>query len=219
MCTRLSCNRKELISVRLTHSQRELLEKATTHYQRAIQGAETYLATRGLSLADAATVRLGYVEEPLTGHEQFIGRLAIPYITPSGVVDIRFRAVGPQEPKYMGMAGTQTHLYNVAAIATADNYISVTEGEIDAITLNYKCGIPAIGVPGANSWKRHYSRLLQDFEKVYVFADGDQSGSDFAKRIAQEVQGVTIINMPEGHDVNSMYLAQGAEYFAGKVKQ
>lgn len=119
----------------------------------------------------------------------------------------------------MGMAGTQTHLYNVAAIATAENYIAVTEGEIDAITLNYKCGIPSIGVPGANSWKRHYSRLLQDFEKVYVFADGDQSGSDFAKRIAQEVQGVTIINMPEGQDVNSMYLTAGAGYFFDKVKQ
>lgn len=205
--------------MRLTHSQREFLEKATAHYQAAITGAEAYLETRGLSLADAATVRLGLVEEPLAGHEQFIGRLAIPYITPSGVVDIRFRAIGPQEPKYMGMAGVQTGLYNVFALIGAEDYIAVTEGEIDAITLNYKCGIPALGVPGANSWKRHYSRLLQDFEKVFVFADGDQPGSDFAKRVAQEVQGVTVIHMPEGHDVNSMYMLQGPEYFREKVQQ
>jgi DNA primase len=212
------CNRKELISVRLTHSQRELLEKAVTHYQKSIHLAEAYLEGRGLSLNDAATVRLGLVEEPLTGHEQFRGRLAIPYITPSGVVDIRFRAIGPQEPKYMGMPGVQTRLYNVNALLTAENYIAVTEGEIDAITLNYKCGIPAIGVPGANSWKRHYSRLLQDFETVFIFADGDQPGSDFAKKIAQEVQGVTIVHMPEGHDVNSMYLQSGPQWFADKIK-
>ncbi len=204
--------------MRLTHSQRELLEKAVTHYQGSIHLAEEYLKGRGLSLNDAATVRLGLVEEPLTGHEQFRGRLAIPYITPAGVVDIRFRTIGPQEPKYMGMPGVQTRLYNVNALLTAEEYIAVTEGEIDAITLNYKCGIPAIGVPGANSWKRHYSRLLQDFETVFIFADGDQPGSDFAKKIAQEVQGVTIVNMPEGHDVNSMYLQAGADWFADKVK-
>jgi DNA primase len=133
------------------------------------------------------------------------------------VVDIRFRSIGPQEPKYMGMPGVQTKLYNVNALLTAENYIAVTEGEIDAITLNYKCGIPAIGVPGANSWKRHYSRLLQDFEQVFVFADGDQPGQDFAKKVAQEVGTVTIINMPEGHDVNSTYLVHGAEYFLQKV--
>jgi DNA primase len=117
----------------------------------------------------------------------------------------------------MGMPGVQTKLYNVNALLTAENYIAVTEGEIDAITLNYKCGIPAIGVPGANSWKRHYSRLLQDFEQVFVFADGDQPGQDFAKKVAQEVGTVTIINMPEGHDVNSTYLVHGAEYFLQKV--
>jgi len=35
---------------------------------------------------------LGVVVDPLPGHEQFLGRVAIPYVTPSGVVDIRFRA-------------------------------------------------------------------------------------------------------------------------------
>jgi len=205
--------------VKLTHSQRELLEKAVTHYQKSISKAEEYLASRGLSLVDADTVRLGLVEEPLPGHEQFTGRLAIPYITPSGVVDIRFRAIGHQEPKYMGMPGSQTRLYNVNALLSAGDIIAVTEGEIDAITLNYKCGIPSIGVPGANSWKKHYSRILQDFEKVYIFADGDQAGSEFARKVAQEVQGVTIINLPEGQDVNSLYLTHGAQYFQEKVKQ
>ena len=207
-----------MVSVKLTHSQRELLEKAVTHYQKSINKAEEYLASRGLSLQDALTVRLGLVEEPLPGHEQFAGRLAIPYITPSGVVDIRFRAVGHQEPKYMGMPGSQTRLYNVNALLSAGDIIAVTEGEIDAITLNYKCNIPSIGVPGANSWKKHYSRILQDFEKIYIFADGDQAGSEFARKVAQEVQGVTVINLPEGQDVNSLYLTHGAQYFQEKVK-
>lgn len=200
-----------------SRSQKESLAKAVTHYAKSIGKAEEYLASRGITLDDARTVHLGLVEEPLAGHEQFINRLAIPYLTPTGVVDIRFRSIDGQEPKYMGMPGTETRLYNVSALQQATDYIAVCEGEIDAITLNYKCGIPSVGVPGANSWKRHYTKLLLDFQTIYVFADGDQPGSDFAKKLARELQGVVVINMPDGHDVNSIYNLYGYEYFRQKV--
>ena len=197
--------------------QKESLGKATIHYAKYIAGAEQYLATRGITLDDARTAHLGLVVDPLPGHEQFAGRLAIPYLTPTGVVDIRFRSINGEEPKYMGMSGTETRLYNVTAIAQARDYIAVCEGEIDALTLNYKCGIPSIGVPGANSWKRHYTKLLQDFEKIFVFADGDQPGSDFGKKLAREIQGVVVINMPDGEDVNSIFNKEGIEFFKSKV--
>ena len=200
-----------------SRSQKESLARAVTHYEKNIDQAEGYLASRGITLDDARTVHLGLVVDPLTGHEQFINRLAIPYLTPSGVVDIRFRSINGEEPKYMGMPGTETRLYNVSALHRASEFIAVCEGEIDAITLDYKCGIPAVGVPGANSWKRHYTKLLLDFQTVYVFADGDQPGSDFAKKLARELQGVVVINMPDGHDVNSIYNLYGHEYFRQKV--
>lgn len=200
-----------------SRSQKELLGKAAAHYAKYIAEAEGYLASRGITLADAHTAHLGLVVEPLPGHEQFMGRLAIPYVTPAGVVDIRFRSISGEEPKYMGMAGSETRLYNVRAISQATDFIAVCEGEIDAITLTQKCGIPAIGVPGANSWKRHYSKLLQDFERIYVFADGDQPGSDFGKKLAREVQGVIVINMPEGEDVNSIFNRDGINFFKEKV--
>jgi DNA primase len=200
-----------------SRSQKELLEKATSHYSRNIHLAEDYLAHRGLDLEVAKEIRLGVVAEPLPGQEQFVNRLAIPYLTPSGPVDIRFRAMGPEEPKYMGMPGTSTRLYNVRALHEAGDFIAVCEGEIDAITLHYKCGIPAVGVPGANSWKEHYNRLLSDFETIFVFADGDQPGSDFAKSLSKEMSNVIILQMPEAQDVNSMFLSCGADYFKDKV--
>lgn len=198
-------------------SQRNLLAKATDKYNQSIHLAEEYLASRGITLADAHTIRLGVVDEPLTGHEQFRGRLAIPYLTPTGVVDIRFRAMHGEDPKYMGMPGTHTRMYNVVALQEARNFIAVCEGEIDAITLHYKCGVPAVGVPGSQAWKRHYTRILQDFETVYVFADGDQPGSDFAKALSRELSTVVTVNMPDGEDVNSMFLNVGQEYFQQKV--
>ena len=203
--------------MKLSRSQKALLEKATSYYEDSLPLAEEYLLKRGIPLEVAEAIRLGVVVDPLPGQEQFINRLAIPYITPSGVVDIRFRSMGPEEPKYLGFPGTQTRLFNVAALHTAQDFIAVCEGEIDAITLHYMCGVPAVGVPGVNSWKPHYTRLLQDFNTVYVFADGDQPGIDFAKSLSKELSSVIIINMPEGEDVNSMYLLHGNDYFKKKV--
>jgi DNA primase len=203
--------------VKQSRSQKELLEKATSHYSQNIHLAEEYLAHRGLDLETAREIRLGVVDNPLPGQEQFFGRLAIPYLTPTGPVDIRFRSLGPEEPKYMGMPGTQTRMYNIRALHEAGNFIAVCEGEIDAITLHYKCGVPAVGVPGANSWKPHYNRLLSDFETIYVFADGDQPGSDFAKSLSKEMNNVIVLQMPEAEDVNSMFLLNGADYFREKV--
>lgn len=203
--------------MRLTHSQKSSLAKSVQHYQAGLGLAEEYLAKRGISQDMARAANLGVVHEPLPGHEQFRGRLVIPYMTPTGPVDIRFRALGPEEPKYMGLAGAKTRLYNVQALQQAGDRIAICEGEIDTIILHYAIGFPAVGVPGANNWKPHYTRLLQDFETIYVFADGDKAGSDFAKHLAKEVRGVVILNMPEGEDVNSTYLEFGKEYFKEKV--
>jgi len=202
--------------VRLTHLQKQSLEAATHRYNQTVGSAEQYLTSRGLTATDVATHRLGVVEHPLPGHEQYVGRLAIPYITKTGVVDIRFRAIGPQEPKYLGLPGAKTHLYNVMSTFTAGDMIAVCEGEIDTMTLQ-KCGIPCVGVPGVNNWKKHYNRILQDFQTVYVFADGDQPGQDFAKHLAKELQSVLVIQMPEGEDVNSIYCKYGPNAIREKV--
>lgn len=199
-------------------SQKESLTRAAKHYHSALHEAEEYLAGRGITLEQATHVRLGVVSEPLTGHEAYVNRLSIPYITRSGVVDLRFRSMDLSEPKYMGMAGATTHLYNVSAFFRATSYISICEGEIDTITLDTICGIPAVGVPGVNNWKKHYTRLLQDFDKVFLFADGDNAGSDFGKSLSRELGNLVVVNMPDGEDVNSMYRLHGADYFTNKIE-
>lgn len=199
------------------HLQKELLGKAVKKYAESIHLASDYLESRGISQEVARLASLGVVSEPETGHEQYTGRLAIPYITKTGVVDLRFRSLNPAvEPKYMGMTGAETRMYNVLDIEQAGDFIGVCEGELDTITLSYCVGIPCIGVPGANSWKRHYTRLLADFERVFVFADGDQPGTEFAKGLARELP-VTIVQLPEGEDVNSMYVQSGAGWFHEKM--
>ena len=198
-------------------SQKDLLELATKRYQENIYLAEDYLRSRGITVEVARLARLGVVAEPEVGHEGFLGRLSIPYVTKSGVVDLRFRSLNPAvEPKYMGMTGADTKMYNVLDIERAGDWIGVCEGELDTITLSRCIGVPCVGVPGANSWKKHYTRLLADFERVFVFADGDQPGKEFATGLARELP-VTIVSMPDGEDVNSVYVKYGAEYIRDKI--
>jgi len=204
--------------VKQSASQKELLGKATEKYAEHIHLAEDYLASRGITKEVARLMSLGVVAEPEVGHEVFAGRLSIPYITKTGVVDLRFRSLNPAvEPKYMGMTGAETKMYNVLDIDRAGDFIGVCEGEIDTITLSVSIGIPCVGVPGANSWKKHYTRLLADFERVFIFADGDQPGTEFARSLARELP-VTIVQLPDGHDVNSMFVLEGSNYFHSKVE-
>jgi DNA primase len=203
--------------VKQSASQKELLGKSAEKYAEHIHLAEDYLASRGITKEVALLMSLGVVAEPDVGHEAFAGRLSIPYITKTGVVDLRFRSLNPAvEPKYMGMTGAETKMYNVLDIDRAGDYIGVCEGELDTITLSHCVGFPCIGVPGANSWKKHYTRLLADFERVFVFADGDQPGTEFARSLARELP-VTIVQLPEGEDVNSAFVKYGAVYIKEKA--
>lgn len=198
-------------------SQKELLGQASKKYNQNIYQAEDYLRSRGITMEVARLARLGVVVEPEVGHEIYQGRLSIPYVTKSGVVDLRFRSLNPAvEPKYMGLTGADTKMYNVLDVERAGDFIAICEGELDTLTLSACVGIPCIGVPGANSWKKHYTRLLADFERVYVFADGDQPGKEFATSLSRELP-VTIINFPDGEDVNSYYIKYGADAIREKA--
>ena len=205
--------------MRLSSSHRQFLLQATHQYASQIHLAAEYLATRNLSVEEAQRFHLGVVKDALPGHEQYIGRLAIPYITPSGVVDIRFRAIGNADPKYMGMPGAKTSMFNAQVVLTASDYICVTEGEIDCITMSVKTNHPAIGIPGANNWKPFYSKILDDFDTVIVLADGDSAGMDFGKKVSRELGNVNIVQMPEGHDVNSIVMLEGAEFINERVRK
>jgi DNA primase len=197
--------------------QKELLGRAADKYAANIYQAEDYLKSRGIPMETARLARLGVVVEAEVGHEAYQGRLSIPYVTKTGVVDLRFRSLNPAvEPKYMGLTGADTKMYNVLDIERAGDFIGVCEGELDTLTMSSCVGISCIGVPGANSWKKHYTRLLADFERVYVFADGDQPGKEFATSLARELP-VTIVQFPDGEDVNSFYISNGAEAIRQKI--
>ena len=196
---------------RLSKSQRELLARATENYETQLPEILPYLTSRGITEETARMFRLGLVKEPEPGHEPYIGRLAIPYITPAGIIDIRFRSLNADSgPKYLSRPGASTHIFNVAALNTDSDVLVICEGEIDTMIAT-QVGFAAVGLPGANNWKPFYTRVLADWEKIMLFCDGDNAGKEMAKTITRELDNVFPIFMPDNCDVNDVYLAEGAE--------
>jgi DNA primase len=203
--------------VRLSKSQRELLAKATENYERNLGEALPYLVTRGITEATARMFRLGFVANPETGHEIYQGKLAIPYITPSGVIDIRFRSLNNDSgPKYLSRPGATTHIYNIGALTQDSSMLVVCEGEIDTIIAT-QVGFTAVGLPGANNWKPYYSRVLDGWDKIMLFCDGDNAGREMAKTISRELDNVFPVFMPDNQDVNDVFLTEGADGLRRRV--
>lgn len=202
---------------RLSKSQRELLAKATENYEGSLSEALPYLASRGITEATARTFRLGFVANPETGHELYQGKLAIPYLTPAGVIDIRFRSLNADSgPKYLSRPGATTHIYNIQALSQDTGMLVVCEGEIDTIIAT-QVGFTAVGLPGANNWKPYYSRVLDGWEKIMLFCDGDNAGREMAKTISRELDNVFPVFMPDNQDVNDVFLSEGAEGLRKRV--
>lgn len=205
---------------KLTKEQRISLESQTARYQSNLYVAEGYLAGRGISEDTAVSARLGVVDEPIHGDTDApYNRLSIPFLTRSGVVDIRYRCTREHNcsesgcSKYLGRPGGSLRIYGVEHLVSAASAVSVTEGELDALTI-VQLGYPAVGLPGAQSWKPHWRRLFEDFNRIFVFGDGDEAGRHFARSFASHFpQTAEIVYMEEGEDVNSIYMKEGDEYF------
>ena len=201
--------------MKLSESQRQYLWEATSRYRDALPGslAAEYLASRGIG--NAPQFGLGYVADPLPGHEYYRGCLAIPYMRHSdwrgwSVASIRFRRLDGGTPKYMTMAGDQPRLYNTAALTRYSRDMAITEGELDSVTAEL-AGLPTVGVPGAAMWKPYFRELFLGYRNVNILADGDEPGMEFATAVAKTLPNARIIPMPDGEDVNSLVLSQGAE--------
>lgn len=205
-------------------SSKRKLELATLAYQSQLETpegliAEHYLKMRAISKEAQIYFRLGFVGEPEEDDEFETGRLCIPYITPTGVVSLKFRAIPtdgipgyPEDsPKYKYRHGHETTMFNTRDLQRLDPLVVITEGEIDAMSA-WMAGYPAIGIAGVNNWKPVFARAFR-FRKVAILADNDDAGQglEFAKRVQTDVRGARIVLMPQGYDVNKVVSEDGVD--------
>lgn len=206
-----------LSSLELSTSQRSSLETAAAAYELQIdRPLASYLEERGIDRDAALGSRLGLCADPMPGHEQYRGRLVIPYVTAAGVMSLRFRDLtGTSSAKYLGAGGAQTRLFNARVLAESPKYVAICEGELDAIVMNYRVGIPAVGVAGRHAWREHFPRCFSDVERVFIVTDNDDkednAGQELAKAIHKDLPRATNILPPRGMDVTDWFLAVGRD--------
>lgn len=200
----------------LTPQRREILNTATqTYYEQLKNSSEAieYLKGRGFDGGACKKLRFGFVGEPLENHKQMAGMLSIPFVTPTGTVAIRFRRIAGDGNKYHQETGSVSPLYNVRDFHRPEPYIAICEGEFDGGVLSGLVEVPAIGLPGVGQWSKNgkiYRRLFQDYDKVFVIMDPDDSGQKVAVQIVKSIPNAVNIVLP--FDVNDTFLAYGKEY-------
>lgn len=207
------------------------LEETCRDYEMNLlldERVQTYLSGRGVSTASRDRFRLGLVQDPPAEHKGVVGRLAIPTLKGVGVVGFKFRCIRADcletgecagHGKYMTFE--QQSMYNVGALDTDRGWLAICEGELDAITLDGECGVPAVALPGINSWDAHgasWERLLRDFERLWIFADNDANkernvGQEFGSFLAKKLDKARVVQVPSTDggksDVNSFFVARG----------
>lgn len=204
---------------RQSKRQRESLQTAVSRYHSQLSGspAEEYLNQRGLAQLDGIDkYRFGYVEDPFPEHEQHRGKLAIPYLRRHPrygwtCIAMRFRALEPNaKPKYASLAGDPPHIFNTPVLNMPSLDCGIAEGEIDAATATL-CGLPTVGVPGANMWQPHWKELFEGYRTVYIFADGDEPGEKAGNKITKALPNSKMIVAPKGEDINSLFQKEGVD--------
>ncbi len=210
---------------KLSAGQRSFLRSATSRYHQSLAGspAAELLEARGLT-EGTEPYRLGYVADPLPGHESYRGMLSVPYLRRSvsgwSVVSMRFRCVEAHEHvghgKYMSLPGDAPRLFNTPALLADTDDVALCEGELDAISASVS-GVPAVGVAGVESWKPHWRLPFLGYRTVFVFADGDEPGMKFARGIAKELPNAKILPSAPGEDVNSEMVRHGRDFIREKA--
>jgi DNA primase len=182
------------------------------------------LTARGLGVEAAERFSLGYVEPDETVPRQFWHRMSIPYATPGGIVQIRYRCLIDHHakhqdpgrcPKFLGEAGTEITLYNASAVLDATGPLILCEGEPDVWAVETLAGLPAVGVPGAESWTKHpyWARCFVGQPRLILAADGDDAGTDLAKTVRASLPEIHVVRFPDGDDANSVLARDRSEFF------
>lgn len=209
----------------LSKEQKRLLESTASQYAEHLPEAAEWLEGRGIDLEHARYEGLGVVRKAPAVHEQYEGRLCIPYITDFGPVAMSFRCMQEHDckaeghGKYLKPKNQETTLYGVRSFDDAVDWIGVCEGELDSLILR-QIGIPAVAIPGSTNWQDHWPNVFEDLSRLYVFADADDAGQKMYERLRDKLSMPVIkVRLPKGEDVNSTFLKYGAQAIVDRIKK
>ncbi|MGD0764803.1 MAG: hypothetical protein ABR978_00655, partial [Dehalococcoidia bacterium] len=138
----------------------------------------------------------------------------IPYLTADGqVAAVRKRLSLTTEPRFAWRKGDHPIPYGLPKLgeAKAAGYVILLEGESDSWTL-WAAGLPALGIPGASTWRAGWAADLEDIGTIYCWREPDAGGDTLAPKVAATFPDVRIIDSPpDVKDPSALWLALNAD--------
>jgi DNA-binding transcriptional ArsR family regulator len=136
----------------------------------------------------------------------------IPYPDEEGQgVAVRFRVSLDGAEKFKWRSGDKSLPYGLKLLGEARRvgYAVLVEGESDCHTLWYH-EIPALGIPGASSWRDGWATYLDGIEKIYAVIEPDQGGDTLREQLTRcEVirERLHLLELGEHKDPSALHLA------------
>lgn len=140
--------------------------------------------------------------------------MMVPYLDENGTpLATRYRVALSGKLKFTWKKGAKIGLYGLWRLREAKQagYVVLVEGESDSHTL-WQYGIPALGVPGADTFKSAWVKYFEGL-KIYLSKEPDQGGETFVKKTCEELlRGrfdgeVYQISLGEHKDPSGLHLA------------
>lgn len=163
-------------------------EKGSIRRLAKIYGIEVPDERPGLTLADYAKAKaLDVARLQSWGVREMRSKQGKPYVVfpyrdvRGKQLDPRFRFGMSERPK--GRRGSRVNLYGLWRLREfrAGGWILLVEGESDCHTA-WSYDLPAIGIPGATSFKAEWAPLLDGFD-VHVWHEHDQGGDTLVSKL------------------------------------
>jgi hypothetical protein len=123
------------------------------------------------------------------------------YGTPAVGIDygngsLRYRVGLEGKDRFRWRNGSTPSLYWVDHLPEEAEYVLVCEGETDVAAATF-LGIPAVGVPGVDTWKPGWAGRLAG-KDVVLWQEPDQGGANLAAAMAEDIPGLRVIQAPPG---------------------
>ena len=132
----------------------------------------------------------------------------IPYADESGEVEaLRKRLSFDRPSRFVWRRGDKATLYGLTFLKDIKRTgkVILVEGESDAWTL-WHDRFPALGVPGASTWKEYFRRYLDGLE-VYVWREPDDGDDKFLQAVHHDLPDVRVIEaVADAKDLSDLYL-------------
>jgi hypothetical protein len=154
------------------------------------------------------------------GLSRMNGGVGVPYYDQkNNLLYYKQRVALSGKSKYRYPPGSKATPYGLWRLSDAakKRALCIVEGESDCWTL-WNHNIPALGVPGASSFKVITSDHLENVDQIFVVQEDDEAGERFQLALGQHLREIgyrgkiRIVQMKDAKDPNELFKLKNGEF-------